>query len=97
MKPRVIALGLLGCAFASHALACDWLGDRPTKVRTNSSYEFGVKGLYQYDLNDFSSDAIDPSTGLPLFEDANTWRRKEFDVYVKAPNGLEVDLGYDWA
>lgn len=81
----------------SQAFGGDFLGDWPTKVKTASGYEYGATGLYQYDLNNFSENALDPATGTKLFDDANTWRRKEFDAYVKAPNGLEVDVGYDWS
>lgn len=68
----------------------------PIQYTSTSGYQFGVKGLYQYDANDFSGNALDPATGMPLFTDANTWYRREFDAYFKAPDGLEVDVGYDW-
>lgn len=96
MKVRWIALGIAACTFSSSALAYDFLGDWPTKFKTDSGYEFGAKGIYQADTNDFYEDGVDPATGLPLFEDSTTWRTKEFDVYAKAPDGLEIDLGYDW-
>lgn len=97
MKLHRIVVGLVACGFISNAWAADFLGDWSTKTTTNSGYEFGVEGLYQYDLNDFSADALDPATGAPLFDDAHTWRRKELDAFVKAPNGLELDVGYDWS
>jgi len=68
----------------------------PTRYTSPGGYQFGVMGLYQYDANEFSGGALDPATDMPLFEDANTWNRREFDAYFKAPNGLEVDVGYDW-
>lgn len=97
IKAQKIVITLLACGISSQALAADLLGDWPTKVKTASGVEYGVKGLYQYDLNNFSGDALDPATHAPLFDDAHTWRRKEFDAYLKAPNGLELDLGYDWS
>lgn len=96
MKKRYVLIGLLGAvAGAAHA-DNSLLGDWPTSIKTDSGYEFGVKGLYQYDTNQFSSSAIDAQSGLPLFEDASTWRRKELDAYMKAPWGLEIKSGYDW-
>lgn len=97
MKWHGIVLGLIAWGCVSQACAADLLGDWPTKTTTSSGYEFGLNGLYQYDLNDFSGDVLDPATRTPLFEDAHAWRRKELDAYIKAPNGFEVDLGYDWS
>ncbi len=96
MKSYRIVFGVLACVLAGNAFAYDLLGDWPTKFKTDSGYEFGVKGLYQADTNDFSNGSIDPVTGQPLFGDSTTWRRKEFDVYAKTPSGFEIDLGYDW-
>lgn len=42
-----------------------FLGNWPTKYKSDSCYEIGVKGLYQYDSNRFSGDGA-------LFDDAST-------------------------
>lgn len=96
MKSRWIIFGALAGVVTGNACASDSPSGWPTSFKTDSGYEFGIKGLYQADINDFSHGGIDLATGQPLFEDATTWRRKEFDVYAKASNGWEVDLGYDW-
>jgi phosphate-selective porin OprO and OprP len=89
---------LAGALCAGHAYAASepTLFGLPTTWKNDSGYTFGIKGLYQYDDVNFSNDPADPLTGAPLFEDAHTWERKEFDAYLKAPNGLELDVGYDW-
>lgn len=96
MKKRLILFGAVLFGFAGSVAAFDFLGDWPTKFKTDSGNEFGFNGLYQYDLNDFSDNAIDPSMDASLFKDAHTWRRKELDAYAKWDNGFEVELGYDW-
>lgn len=97
MYLRLVVAGVAACTFVTNVFAYGFLDDWPTKVKTDTGYEFGVKGLYQYDSNDFSSNSADPATQLPLFDDANTWRRKELDIYLKSPNGFELDVGYDWS
>ncbi|MEO8808902.1 MAG: porin [Rhodanobacter sp.] len=96
MKTRRVVIAAVLLGFVGQAAAGGPFGDWPTKFESDSGNEYGVKGLYQYDVNDFNSNAIDPTTSNPLFEDARTWRRKELDLYAKLDNGLEIDLGYDW-
>jgi phosphate-selective porin OprO/OprP len=96
MKIRLLATAILACTAAPDAAAHDFLGDWPVKTRTEAGYEFGFKGLYQYDLNAFSGDTSNPQTGAELFSDANAWRRKEFGAYGKTPWGLDFQLGYDF-
>lgn len=96
MRNQLFAVAAVLMSFAANATAGDFLSDWPTKLKTDSGDAFGVKGLFQYDLNDFRSNTVDPSSGNPLFDDAHTWRRKELDFYAKMSNGLEIDVGYDW-
>lgn len=95
MKLRHAIAAALMCGFGSHAMAYDLLNDWPTKFKTTDGYEFGVKGLFQYDVNTFSGDTENPATGATLLEDANAWRRKEVNVYGKTPWGLDFNIGYD--
>lgn len=95
MKRAVFILFCVICTSSAYAKTPNLFGV-PTQFTTDSGVTFGAKGLYQYDLDDFSSDAIDPTTGMPLFKDANTWERKEFDLYAKWQNGFQIELGYDW-
>jgi len=96
IKLRIIAATLLGAFAASQAHAYDWLNDWPTKLKTDDGYEFGIKGDYQGDLNNFSGDTRDPATGVQVLQDQTTWRRKEFYVYGRAPWGADFAFGYDF-
>lgn len=96
MKLRhAIATALL-CTFGSQAMAYDLLNDWPTKYKMDSGYEFGFKGLYQYDTVNVSGDTQNPATGAVLLDDANAWRRKEFNFYGKTPWGVDFNIGYDF-
>jgi len=96
MKLRHAIAAALACACAPSAMAYDLLNDWPTKYKTEGGYEFGFKGLDQYDVNSFSGDTTNPATGAELFPDANAWRRKEFNFYGKTPWGLDFNIGYDF-
>lgn len=96
MKLRLAIVATLACAAGQDASAYDLLNDWPVKVKTDAGYEFGFKGLYQYDLNSFSGDTTHPLSGADLFPDANAWRRKEFNFYGKTPWGLDFQIGYDF-
>lgn len=85
-----IAVGLSAYVCAGNALAANsFLGDWPTSLQTDSGYEFGIEGIYQYDSTRWSGDD-------GLFDNANAWHNQEFDAYVKMPFGLEVHTGYDF-
>ncbi|MFI4968883.1 MAG: OprO/OprP family phosphate-selective porin [Lysobacterales bacterium] len=92
---HAIAAALL-CAFGTNAMAYDLLNDWPTKIKTDDGYEYGFKGLYQYDLNNFSGDTRNPASGAEILPDANAWRRKEFNFYGKTPWGVDFNIGYDF-
>ena len=96
MKLRHAIAAALALACGTNAMAYDLLNDWPVKLKTEGGYEYGFKGLYQYDLNRFSGDTVNPATGADLFTDANAWRRKEFNFYGKTPWGLDFQIGYDF-
>jgi len=96
MKLRHAIAATLFCTYGTNAMAYDWLNDWPTKYKTTDGYEFGFKGLYQYDLNQFSGDTTSPTTGAEILPDANAWRRKEFNFYGKTPWGFDFNIGYDF-
>lgn len=96
MKSALVCIGMLACCAPALAAKKPNLFGLPTEYESPSGFKLGAEGVYQYDLNDFAGDAIDPATGEPLFEDAHTWDRKELDVYAKWSNGFEIDAGYDW-
>jgi phosphate-selective porin OprO/OprP len=96
MKLRHAIAAALFCAYGTNAMAYDLLNDWPTKYKTTDGYEFGFKGLYQYDLNSFSGDTTSPTNGAEILTDANAWRRKEFNFYGKTPWGVDFNIGYDF-
>ncbi|HSX62155.1 MAG TPA: porin [Tahibacter sp.] len=89
----LLALGI-GLALAAPARAYDLLGDWPTKFKTGSGIEYGVRGTIQYDTNRFSDDTL-PS-GAARFEDLETWRRKETYLYARKNGVWELAAGYDF-
>lgn len=96
MKLRPAIAAALLCAFGTHAMAYDLLNDWPTKIKTDDGYEFGFKGLYQYQYEEYSGDTKNPSNGQDFLPDMNAWRRKEFNFYGKTPWGLDFNIGYDF-
>jgi phosphate-selective porin OprO and OprP len=96
MKLRHAIAAALACAFGSNAMAYDLLNDWPTKYKTEGGYEYGLKGLFQFDTNAYSGDTTNPATGATLFKDVEAWRRKEVNFYGKTPWGLDFNVGYDY-
>jgi len=78
----LLALTLLG--LASHAAAADW----PTHARVGGDFDLGVKGTFQYDLNQFSGDS-----GI---DDAQTWRRQIVTLYATKKGVFDATAGYDF-
>lgn len=96
MKVSLVCFGLLACSAAAYCKPPPTLFGVPTEYDSPSGYKFGVGGVFQYDHDGFSNGGHDPLSGMPLFEDANGWNRSELDPYVETPNGLKLQLGYDW-
>ncbi|HEY9111402.1 MAG TPA: porin [Rhodanobacteraceae bacterium] len=86
---RIWFLLLLPAAMTAHAGA-DW----PTRYTFGDDVEVGVKGLLQYDLNEFGNDRL--PDGTRAFENAHAWRRKEFYLYVSKSGVFEINAGYDF-
>jgi phosphate-selective porin OprO/OprP len=97
MRLQTAIAGALMGAYGISAHAYDWLNDWPTKLKTDAGYEFGIKGLYQFDSANFSGDTTNPLTGKPLLADATAWRRKEFTILGKTPFGVDFNFSYDYA
>ncbi|MEO8670412.1 MAG: porin [Tahibacter sp.] len=94
MLTRTLLSAALLVSLATSASAYDLLNDWPTKFKTASGLEFGVRGNYQVESNRFSDDKL--SNGNDRFEDLQTWRRKEFYLYAKKNGVWEVASGYDF-
>ncbi len=92
MRRSFLAPALL-LAFAGSASAYD-INEWPTSFTTSSGVEYGAKGLYQYDSHVFSDDRL--MDGGALFDDVETWRRKEFNLYARKKGIFEINLGYDF-
>lgn len=84
----VLLLGFVGSADAYD------INEWPTSFTTSSGVEYGAKGLYQYDSHAFSDDRL--ADGSTRFDDVETWRRKEFNLYVRKKGVFEINLGYDF-
>jgi phosphate-selective porin OprO/OprP len=88
VHPLFLLCGLM-CAAPASAL------ELPTQGKTDSGIEFGAKGLFQYDINEFGNDRLD--SGAHRFEDAHDWRRRELSAFVRKPGVFELIVGYDFA
>ncbi len=84
------ALPLLLASLPAFAGGDDW----PTSHTFDNGVEVGLKGLVQYDFNRFGNDRL--ADGSTYFDDAQTWRRKEFNFYVRKDGAYEVNAGYDF-
>lgn len=76
---------------AAPALAQDhsFLGNWPTHYTFADGTDFGVTGLYQYDVDDFSHDD-------GLLRDAHTNRRKYFGLYLKKKGVYDAIAQFDY-
>jgi phosphate-selective porin OprO and OprP len=91
---RSLLAAALALAIAGPAHAYELLGDWPTKFKTASGTEYGVRGTIQYDTNHFSDDTL--PNGQARFEDLETWRRKEVYLYARKAGTWELAAGYDF-
>lgn len=91
---RPLLLLAVGAALAAPAQAYDLLNDWPTKFKTESGVEYGVRGTIQYDTNHFSDDTL--PNGNARFDDLETWRRKETYLYARKNGVWELAAGYDF-
>lgn len=92
--PLLAVSAAVAAAFAAPAHAYDLLNDWPTKFKTDSGVEYGVRGTIQYDTNHFSDDTL--PNGNARFDDLETWRRKETYLYARKNGVWELAAGYDF-
>jgi phosphate-selective porin OprO/OprP len=93
MRLRILAAAVLAWSLAQPALAGD-SGAWPTSVELGNGVNAGLKGLLQYDLNRFTDDRL--PDGSDRFDDAQTWRRQEFNLYVEKKGVFTINAGYDF-
>lgn len=94
MNLRAAPTAFLLLAVAGPALAYD-LENWPTKYVTDDKLEFGVRGLYQFDAEEFSNDRL--ANGTARFADTQAWRREELYAYLKKDGVFELVIGFDFA
>jgi phosphate-selective porin OprO/OprP len=93
MRLRTLAAAAIAWSLAQPALAGD-ADSWPTSVELGNGVNAGVKGLLQYDLNRFTDDRL--GDGSDRFDDAQTWRRQEFNLYIEKKGVFTVNAGYDF-
>jgi phosphate-selective porin OprO/OprP len=93
MRLRILVAAVLAWSQAQPALAGD-SGAWPTGVELGNGVNAGIKGLLQYDLNRFTDDRL--PDGSDRFDDAQTWRRQEFNLYVEKKGVFTINAGYDF-
>jgi phosphate-selective porin OprO/OprP len=93
MRLRILAAAIVACGLAQPALA-GGADSWPTSVELGNGVNAGLKGLLQYDLNRFTDDRL--PDGSDRFEDAQTWRRQEFNLYVEKKGVFTINAGYDF-
>ena len=84
-----VTAALVLTALPAMAQDYSFLGDWPTHHAFADGTDFGVTGLYQYDVNDFSHDD-------GLLRDAHTNRRKYFAVYLKNKGVYDAKAEFDF-
>ncbi|WP_257385912.1 OprO/OprP family phosphate-selective porin [Tahibacter caeni] len=93
-RPLPVLAAAVAALFAAPAQAYDLLNDWPTRFKTASGIEYGVRGTIQYDTNRFSDDTL--PNGQERFDDLQTWRRKETYLYARKNGVWELAAGYDF-
>lgn len=61
----------------------------------DNGVEIGASGIFQYARNDFGHDRL--ADGSHRFDDANGWRRQQFNLFVQKKDSYEITAGYDFA
>ena len=89
-KSRIWLVLLLSPIAITARASDDW----PTHYAFGNGVDVGLKGLLQYDSNDFGNDRL--PGGMHVFDDAHDWRRKEFNLYVNKSGVFEINAGYDF-
>jgi len=84
-----VTAALVLTALPAMAQDYSFLGDWPTHHMFADGTDFGITGLYQYDVNDFSHDD-------GLLRDAHTNRRKYFAVYLKKNGVYDAKAEFDF-
>jgi len=84
-----VTAALVLTALPAMAQDYSFLGDWPTHHMFADGTDFGITGLYQYDVNDFSHDD-------GFLRDAHTNRRKYFAVYLKNKGVYDAKAEFDF-
>ena len=93
MRLRILAAAVLAWSLAGPVVAGDsnaW----PTSATVGGGVNIGVKGLFQYDFNQFNNDRL--SSGVDRFDQAHTWRRQEVNLFAAKKGVFSINAGYDF-
>jgi len=93
MQLRKLLVLAMAAGFAHVGVAAD-ASPWPTGIDTANGWQLGVKALLQYDSNQFDDDRL--PNGSDRFDDAQTWRRKEVNLYARKQGVLTISAGYDF-
>lgn len=93
MQIRKLLVLAMAAGFAHTSLAAD-ANPWPTSIDVGDGWQVGVKSLLQYDSNRFDDDRL--PDGSDRFDDAQTWRRKEVNLFARKQGLLTINAGYDF-
>lgn len=89
---------VLGTAVAASSLALPAaaydLDDWPVHYAFGDGTDFALNGVYRYDVDEFSDDAL--PDGSRRFVDSHTNRRKELGLSLKKKGVYEAVIGYEY-
>ena len=91
--PWRLPLIVLAVAASEAALAYD-LDDWPVHHAFADGTDLALLGVYRYDLNEFSNDAL--PNGKPAFADSHTNRRKELGLTLKKKGVYDAIIDYEY-
>jgi phosphate-selective porin OprO and OprP len=89
---RLLAMAM-AAGFAHASLAAD-ASQWPTSIAAGDGWRLGIKALLQYDSNRFDDDRL--PNGGDRFDDAQTWRRKEVNLFARKQGVFGINAGYDF-
>lgn len=93
MPLRILLMALVVAGLSHRACAGD-ANQRPASFSADNGVDVAIKGLFQYDSNQFSDDSL--PNGTRRFDNAQAWRRKEVNVYAHRKDAFNAVVGYDF-
>ena len=94
MISRILLVALMVTGLSLRAFAGD-ANRQPAGFTADNGVDVGIKGLFQYDSNQFSDDSL--PDGARRFDNAQTWRRKEVSFHARRKGAFNAVVGYERA